>query len=173
MNNAAASAIIEENEAKQVFAYGDEQQGDSPGGHRHHRPCGRGKDHPGRGHALPHRSAAEAGPGGPRQRRHGQPSAGAGAGHYHFSQPGGAASGGHGGDAAGHPGPCGLFRRDGADPVGAGLCHPGHQRRGRGPGPHPHPVAAAGAVPGAHVSVRDENGLRPPRPGRPDGEPSP
>lgn len=39
--------------------------------------------------------------------------------------------------------------------------------------PHPHPVAAAGAVPGAHVSVCDENGLRPPRPGLPDGEPSP
>ena len=173
MNNAAASAIIEENEAKQVFAYGDEQQGDSPGGHRHHRPCGRGQNHPGRGHALPHRSAAEAGPGGPRQRRHGQPSAGAGAGHHHLFQPGGAACRGSGGDAAGHPGPCGLFRRDGADPVGAGLCHSGDQRRRRRPGPHPHPVAAAGAVPDPHVSVCDENGLRPPRPGADDGASAP
>ena len=31
-------------------------------------------------------------------------------------------------DAAGHPRPCGLFRRDGADAAGAGLRHAGDLR---------------------------------------------
>ena len=38
---------------------------------------------------------------------------------------------------------------------------------------HPHPVAAAGAVPDPHVSLRDENGLRPLRPGADDGASAP
>ena len=38
---------------------------------------------------------------------------------------------------------------------------------------HPHPVAAAGAVPDPHVSVCDESGLRPLRPGANDGASAP
>ena len=37
----------------------------------------------------------------------------------------------------------------------------------------PHSVAAAGAVPDSHVSFRDENGLRPLRPGADDGASAP
>ena len=80
-----------------------------------------------------------AGTGGPPGRLSGHRRPGAGAGHHHLLQAGPAPDPGAGGHPAGHPGPCGLLRRDGAHPPGAGLRHPGHQRHRRGPGPHRRP----------------------------------
>ena len=56
-------------------------------------------------------------------RRHGAP-----AGHYHLFQAGGAGTGGDPCDAAGHPWPCRLFRRNGADAASAGLRRAGDLR---------------------------------------------
>gem|GEM_PF-5855411 len=134
---------------------------------------GRGQDHSGGGHPLPLRAPAEPGAGGPREHGPGLRPAGAGAGHHHLRLPGPRGMGRLGADPAGHAGPRGLLRRDGADAPGAGLRGAGHQRHRRGPVPHPDPLEAAGPLPGPHGPLRHQDGPGPPRPGGAAGRAAP
>lgn len=133
--------------------------------HRHSGPRGRGENHPVRGPALHRRGHPRPGTGGPPGRLSGHPRPGAGPGHHHLLQAGPVPDPRAGGHPPGHPRPCGLLRRDGAHPPGAGLRHPGHQRHRRGPGPHGDPVAAAPAQPDPHLPLCHQDGPAQPRPG--------
>ena len=98
---------------------------------------------------------------------------GAGQGHHHFFQAGGAKASRHPADSAGHPRPRGLLRRGGAGFAGDGLRHFGGQRHRRGAEPHGNPVAAAGALSRAGVPVCQQDGLGRGRQGRPAGGAAP
>ena len=121
--------------------------------YRHPGPCGCRKNNLIRSPAVPRRGHPPPGPGGPSGRFFGYRRHGAPAGHHHFLQAGGAGTGRYPGDAAGHPRPCGFFRRNGADPSGAGLRRAGDLRHRRRPGPHPDAVGPAGAVSGPHLPL--------------------
>ena len=96
--------------------------------YRHSGPCGRRKNNLIRGPAVPGRSHPPSGAGGPSGRLSGHRRHGAAAGHYHLFQAGGAGTGGDPCDAAGHPRPCRLFRRNGANAASAGLRRAGDLR---------------------------------------------
>ncbi|MFR9254340.1 MAG: GTP-binding protein [Merdibacter sp.] len=53
-----------------------------------------------------------------------------------------------------------IFRRDGTDAVGAGLCTGGHQRTGWRTGPYPDHLAAAGSLSHPHVHLCQQDGHR-------------
>ena len=56
------------------------------------------------------------------------------------------------------PRPCGFFHRDRAHPAGAGLCCAGGKRHRRCAEPHRDALAAAAALPCAHLCVREQDG---------------
>ena len=82
-------------------------------------------------------------------------------------------AGPHGHHPAGHPRPCGLLHRDRAHPAGAGLRGAGGQRHRRCAEPHRDALAAAAALPGAHVRVREQDRPARPAPGRTAGPAEP
>ena len=111
-----------------------------------------------RGAALPHGRHPRPRARGPQKRTSGHARARACARHHDLLAAGAPGAGRHGGHAARHAGARGLFRRDGAHAAGARLRRARHQRHGRCAGAHGNALAAAAALPGAGVRVRDEDG---------------
>ena len=127
-------------------------------GFGHSGARGRREDDTVRGAALPHGRDPRPRARGPQKRAPGHARARACARHHDLFAAGAPAAGRHGGHAARHAGPRGLFRRDGAHAAGARLCRARHQRHGRRAGAHGNALAAAAALPRAGVCVRDEDG---------------
>ena len=118
-------------------------------------PCGLWQNHLERGHALPGRSAAKVGTGGPSGCLFGYRCPGARPGHHHLFQAGCAAAAGGPADLFGYPWPRGLFRGSGAGPAGDGLRDFGDQRHRRCAKPHRDLVAPVGTVSRAGVFVSE------------------
>ena len=134
-------------------------------------PCRRRENNAVRGAFVSGRGYPPFGPGGSSGRIFRYGHHGASAGHHHFFQAGGAGAELRPRDAAGHAGPCGLFRRDGTDASGIGLRCAGDLRHRRCAGPHPDAVGAFGALSCSHVSFYQQNGPCRNGPGRAAGPP--